>query len=114
MQETIEKDEVLTEFTLSKKKVVINLLKLIPKMRKTRKKAEEIIANIKEPKNRVTAPDMETIKSDLEKICSVPHRRIGTKEAHEIENFLEETLRDIGIENVQKEEFNLIDWSATN
>jgi len=113
MQETIEKDEVLTEFTLSKKKVVINLLKLIPKMKKTRKRAEEIITNIKEPEKRVIAPDMETIRSDLEKICNVPHRRIGTKNAHEIESFLEETLKNIGIQDVKKEEFDLINWSAT-
>ena len=62
----------------------------------------------------IGAPELETIKSDLERICSVPHRRIGTKEAHEIENFLEETLNNIGIQDVQKEEFDLIDWSATN
>jgi len=43
MNEHREISEEVTEFRLSKGKILLNLLKLIPKMKKIRKKAEEII-----------------------------------------------------------------------
>jgi len=42
MNETQESPEAVTEFRLSKKKFLLNLIKLIPKMKKIGKKAEEI------------------------------------------------------------------------
>ncbi|TFG19803.1 MAG: M28 family peptidase [Promethearchaeota archaeon] len=109
-----QKKEPLTEFKLSKENFISNLFKIIPEMERVRTKAEEILLDIQEPGTRVLAPDLEIILGDLEKICSLPHRRIGTEEAHEIENFIEKQCKELGLKNVKKEPFELINWVATN
>jgi len=114
MNEIQESSEAVTEFRLSKKKFLLNLLKLIPKMRKIRKKAEQILLEAEPPKLKVKAPNAEEIQSDLETICKVPHRRIGTNYAHEIENFLVSKCKELGLESVEKEPFEVINWSARN
>ena len=114
MDQTENNSEPPLEFTFDRKKMIANLMELIPKMKALREKAKEIIPTIKKPEVQVTAPDSNTIQSDLEKICSVPHRRIGTEEAHEIENFLEKTCKELGLENVLKETFEVINWVATD
>ena len=50
MNELREKSEESVEFRLSKRKFLLNLLRLIPKMKKIRRKAEEIIVNILQTK----------------------------------------------------------------
>ncbi len=102
-----------TEFSMSVKKFLINLLKLIPKMRKIRKKSEKILLEMEDPKMKISAPDSRIIQKDLEKICSVPHRRIGTDEAHKIENFIEKTFLELELENVKRDEVNITNWVAT-
>jgi len=114
MEKVRDEFEPSQEFHMSKRKIIINLLKLIPKMRRIRKKAEKLLLEIQKPLLKVQAPTLEIIQNDLEKICSVPHRRIGTKEAHEIENFLESKFIELGLENVKKEPVNVINWVAKN
>ncbi len=114
MKELEQDFEPSPEFHLSKKKFLINLIKLIPKMRKMRKRAEEFLSNLSDPKLHVEAPSLETIKTDLEVICKEPHRRIGTKQGNIIENFLERKLKELGLESVKKEPIDIINWVATN
>ena len=114
MNEIQESSEPVTEFRLSKKKFLLNLIKLIPKMKKIRKKAEQIILEAEPPKLNAEAPTSEKIQEDLEDICKVPHRRIGTKQAHEIEDFLVSKCKELGLESVKKEPFEVINWSAKN
>ena len=114
MNEIQESSETVTEFRLSKKKFMLNLIKLIPKMKKIRKKAEEILLETEPSKLKVEAPTSETIQKDLDDICKGPHRRIGTEEAHEIENFLVRKCKELGLESVRKEPVDVINWSATN
>ncbi len=102
------------EFQLSTKTFMSNLLKIIPKMDNVRKQAEEILPEIKVPSKKILAPDSKTIQNDLKIICSVPHRRIGTKEANEIEDFIENKFKEMGLENIKKEPINVINWVATN
>ncbi len=103
-----------TEFKLSKKKFLLNLIKLIPSMRKIRKKTEKLLPHIPFQKAAIHVPDSQVIQKDLEKICSVPHRRIGTKEAHEIEDFIEQVFKECGLEQVKKDALEVINWVATN
>ncbi|MFX0059381.1 MAG: hypothetical protein ACFE8J_13880, partial [Candidatus Heimdallarchaeota archaeon] len=114
MNEIQEQSETVTEFRLSKKKFLFNLIKLIPKMRSIRKRVERILIETKAPTLDVRAPSAEIIQRDLEDICRVPHRRIGTHEAHQIEDFLVSKLKELGLELVKKEPINLINWSASN
>ncbi|MFX0175204.1 MAG: M28 family peptidase [Candidatus Hodarchaeota archaeon] len=114
MNEIQEQSETVTEFRLSKKKFLFNLIKLIPKMRSIRKRVERILIETKAPTLDVRAPSAEIIQRDLEDICRVPHRRIGTHEAHQIEDFLVSKLEELGLESVKKEPINLINWSALN
>ncbi len=114
MEKSKNELEPSPEFHISKEKVMANIIKLIPEMRKVRRKAEKLLLEIQEPKLKVQAPTSEIIQNDLKKICSVPHRRIGTKEAHEIENFLESKFIELGVENVKKEPVNMINWVAKN
>ncbi len=114
MNEIQESSEVVTEFRLSKKKLILNLIKLIPKMKKIRKRAEEILLETEPLKLEVKAPTSENIQKDLENICKVPHRRIGTEEAHEIEDFLVSKCKELGLESVNKEPVEVINWKATN
>jgi len=114
MNEIQESSEVVTEFRLSKKKFLLNLIKLIPKMKRIRKKAEKILLETESPKLKVEAPTSEIIQKDLEDICKVPHRRIGTDEAHEIEDFLVSKCKELGLDSVRKESVEVINWSAKN
>jgi len=114
MDQTNSNLEPPSEFTLDRKKMMANLMDLIPKMKDLREKTEAIIPKIQKPDVQIHAPDSATIQNDLEKICSVPHRRIGTEEAHEIENFLEKTFKELGLNNVHRETFEVINWVATN
>ena len=114
MNESQGISEEVTEFRLSKRKFVLNLLKLIPKMKKIRKKAEEIIVNMEPSDLEMNIPTSEEIQKILEQICKPPHRRIGTEYAHEIEDFLFAKCKEFGLESVKKEHVDLINWSADN
>ena len=114
MDQSKNNSEPITEFTFDRKKMIANLMNLIPKMKELREKTEEILPTLQKPKLQVLAPDSETIENDLRRICSVPHRRIGTEEAHEIENYLEKTVKELGLENVKKETFEVINWVGTD
>ncbi|MFX1567595.1 MAG: M28 family peptidase [Promethearchaeota archaeon] len=114
MNESQEISEEVTEFRLSRRKFILNLLKLIPKMKKIRRKAEEIIANMKDSDLKMDIPASEEIQQILEQICKPPHRRIGTEYAHEIEDFLFTKCKEYGLDTVKKERLELIDWSANN
>ncbi len=114
MDQTETNSEPPSEFTFDRKKMIANLMELIPKMKELRDKVEEILPTIQKPEFQVVAPDSNTIQNDLEKICSVPHRRIGTEEAHEIENFLEKTCKELGLDNVKKETFEVINWVGSD
>ncbi len=110
----VENTEPIAEFGITKKKFVINFLKIIRKTKKTRKSAEEYLKNIEEVEPMIKSPDLSVINNDLEKICSVPHRRIGSDYSHEIEDLIVKTFKDIGLENVKKEPFDITSWTATN
>ncbi len=114
MNEIKESPEHVIEFRLSKKKFLFNLIKLIPKMKKIRKKAEQILLEAEPPKLKVEAPTSEKVQEDLESICKVPHRRIGTEHAHEIEDFLVSKCKELGLESVKKEPVEVMNWGATN
>jgi hypothetical protein len=104
----------LTEFRFSRKKFILNLLKLRRKMKKFRKKAENLLSEIKIPQKPTSPPDSKTIIEDLKKICSVPHRRVGTKEAHEIEEYLINQFKELGLKDIKRDPINLINWHANN
>ena len=114
MKATQESSEDVFEFRLSKKKFLLNLIKLIPKMKKIRKKAALILLEEEPAKLKVEAPNSKEILEDIESICKVPHRRIGTKQAHEIEDYLVNRCKELGLESVKKEPVEVIDWSAKN
>ena len=59
MNEIQESSEPITEFRLSKKKFILNLIKLIPKMKAIRKKAEKILFVTASQKLKVKAPTSE-------------------------------------------------------
>lgn len=102
------------EFSFDRKKIIANLIDLIPKMKDLREKAEAMLPTLQKPQLQVLAPDSNTIENDLKKICSVPHRRIGTKHAHEIENYLEKLCRDLGLDKAKKETFEVTNWVGTD
>jgi len=112
MNETQTEAERVVEFRLSKKKFIFNLLKLIPTMRRIRKRAEQILLETEPSELKVEVPNSGQIQKDLETICKVPHRRIGTEYAHEIEDFLVNKCKELGLESVQKEPVDVINWSA--
>ena len=114
MDQTEPSFESTEEFTFDRKKIIANLIDLIPKMKELREKAEGMLPSIQKPKLEVLAPDLNTIENDLKKICSVPHRRIGTEQAHEIENYLEKLCKELGLDNVKKETFEVINWVGTD
>ena len=109
-----ENSKQIVEFRLSKKKFLLNLIKLIPTMRRIRKRAENIIVETEAPKLKVKAPNSGDIQRDLEIVCKVPHRRIGTAYAHQIEDFLVSRCKELGLESVQKDPVEVINWSAKN
>ena len=59
--------EAVAEFGITKIKFVINLLKNIRKIKKTRKLAEDYLENVEDLKNFNDLPDFNTIQQDLEK-----------------------------------------------
>ncbi len=114
MNEIQTEAERVVEFRLSKRKFIFNLLKLMPTMRRIRKRAEQILLETEPQKLRAEVPNSVQIQKDLEAICKVPHRRIGTEYAHEIEDFLVNKCKELGLESVKKEPVDVINWSAKN
>jgi len=114
MNETQIEAERVVEFRLSKSKFIFNLLRLIPTMRRIRKRAEQILLESEPSELKVEVPNSGQIQKDLETVCKVPHRRIGTEYAHEIEDFLIDKCKELGLESVKKEPVDVIDWSAKN
>lgn len=114
MNEVPQNFEPSPEFHMSTRRFLFNLIKLIPKMRKIRKKAEKILPEIIEPKYTIQVASTEIIRTDLKNVCRFKHRRIGTKEGNEIENYLEDIFRELGLESVNKEPIDVINWVALN
>lgn len=109
-----QSSEDVIEFRLSKGKFLLNLLKLIPKMKEMRKRAEQILLETEPSELKVKAPNSEQIREYLNEVCRGPHRRIGTEQAHEIEDYLVNKCNELGLESVKKEPVEVINWSATN
>ena len=114
MDQTGTNSEPPVEFNFDRKKIIANLMDLIPKMKELRENVEVIVPTLQKPKLQVLAPDSNTIENDLKKVCSVPHRRIGTEHAHKIENYLEKACKELGLDNVKKETFEVTNWVGTD
>jgi len=96
-----------------KLQITIHNLKSVPKLISIRKKAKKVLPNLPDAEV-IELPDSETMFSWIEDLCSTPHRRPGTPEGHQAEDYLVKKLNELGLENVTKDPINITVWDATN
>jgi len=100
------------KFSFSQDEFLANLQKLVPLMNATRIEIDNFLALNQEVQEHISIPNMNDMKREFDKICSVPHRRVGTKEAHQIEDYIENMFNKFGLVKVTKEPMELTNWVA--
>ncbi len=106
--------EPTPEFNITIDNFLLHLQKILPYITKMKENALEKIKNIQDFPYSVSTPDSQEVNSLLQKICEPPHRRIGTPEAHLIEDFIAHKFHDAGLENITKEPLKITLWNASN
>ncbi len=109
-----EEFEPTPEFHITKGKFLLHLLKSLPGSIKLRRKARKMAKDVQDFPHPVPVPDSREIGILLEKTCEPPHRRIGTPEAHLIEDFIESKFKEAGLESVTKQPLDITLWTANN
>ncbi|MFX1451461.1 MAG: hypothetical protein ACFFCM_11500, partial [Promethearchaeota archaeon] len=106
--------EPTPEFNITIDNFLSHLQSILPNIRKMKEKAQEKVKSIQDFSFSVPVPDSKEVHSLLQKICEPPHRRIGTPEAHSIEDFITKKFQEAGIEKITKEPLQITLWSASN
>ena len=59
-------------------------------------------------------PTKENILSWIKTICDMGYRRPGSEADHKVENFLVQLLREFGVSDIKKDEFDIPLWEPEN
>ncbi|HUT55861.1 MAG TPA: M28 family peptidase [bacterium] len=93
-------------------KVIGAMVKRLPSVWKISREAKKVARDLPDYQGEVPAPGSELIYSWIEELCQTPHRRPGTAEDHEAEQFIAARFREFGLENVALDPVPLTVWTA--
>jgi hypothetical protein len=107
-------EEVIDErdFHTDVDEAVVGIIKSLPEIRKARKQAEKLAAELPDYSGDVEVPSSELIYSWMEDFCSTPHRRPGTLEGARAEEWVAEKFAEFGYNNVQMDPVPITVWEA--
>ena len=92
--------------------VVKQLLGRILSVPSVRRQAKKQMSGLSEYSTEVSAPGSEVIYEWVNEICATPHRRVGTPEGHQAEEWVVERFRELGLENVSRDPIPITVWTA--
>ena len=91
---------------------LLSLVKRIPAIWATRRRAHAIVASLPDFHASVPLPDADTLLGWIEDLCATEHRRPGSPEGRRGEDWLADRLRGFGVEQVTKDPIPIRVWSA--
>jgi len=97
---------------LSPAGVLKQLVKRILSVPSLRRKAKKQMSCLPEYSNDVSVPNSETIYAWVDEFCATPHRRAGTLEGHQAEEWVVERFKELGLENVSRDPVPITVWTA--
>jgi len=114
MDEVQDEFEPTPEFHITVRRFFFHLLRIWPGILWLRRKAWKKAKKLEVLSVSLQIPTSREIFEHLKKVCEPPHRRIGTPEAHKIEDYLVNTFKTAGLEQVTKQKVKITLWQATN
>ena len=107
-----ESDHLERKFKKSKAAILVDMFKRMPSIWFLKRKAKKLVASLPGYKKFVPLPDSNIIYSWIESLCSTPHRRPGTAENRQAENWIADRFREFGLENVKMDPVEMTVWEA--
>jgi hypothetical protein len=105
-------DDQVLEKDMSVGKVIGSMAKRLPSVWKISREAKKIAQDLPDYQGDVPAPPTDLIYSWIEELCRTPHRRPGTAEDHEAEQFIADKFNEFGLENVSLDPVPITVWTA--
>ena len=88
------------------------LLKRLPQIWSVKREAKKLAAKLSAYEGTVELPDSETIWAWIQELCRTPHRRPGTSEGHQAEEWVADRFREMGLEQVTLDPIPITVWTA--
>jgi hypothetical protein len=88
------------------------LLKRLPRIWSLKREAKQLAAHLPVYPGSIATPDSETIFSWIRELGRTPHRRPGTAEGHQAENWVADRFRELGLEQVTLDPIPMTVWTA--
>jgi hypothetical protein len=91
--------------------LAVYLIKMMPQYYRLRAAARRGVEDLPEPVS-AQAPDSATIFNWIEELCLTAHRRPGTLEGHQGEDYVAARFRELELEDVTKDPIDITVWNA--
>ena len=101
-----------TELNANIASTITRLLKSLPSVWSIKREAKKIAATLADPEIVAAPPDSETIFAWIKELCQTPHRRPGTPEGHQAEEWVAGRFREMGLEQVTMDPIPVTVWTA--
>jgi hypothetical protein len=88
------------------------IAKRLPEIWALRRRARRAQGSLRDYAHPLALPGKEVMVDWIGAMCRSPHRRPGTSEGHEAEEWLREELSRLGVEQVQKDPIRMLCWRA--
>ncbi|MHA1268961.1 MAG: hypothetical protein ACTSPY_04170 [Candidatus Helarchaeota archaeon] len=94
--------------------IFLNFFKKLPKYWFAKFYSNFLLKSLPKFPFQLDIPDSNTIFSWIEDLCRTPHRRPGTPEGHNAEDWVAKKLSELGLNDVRKDPIPIKVWSSTN
>ncbi len=101
-----------THFSAKITDIMARFLKSIPKIWVAKIRAKILLKKLPEYEESLKLPNSNEIFEWIERICETPHRRPGTPEGHEAEQWVAKKLKEFGLINVTMDPIPITVWNA--
>jgi hypothetical protein len=92
--------------------LILGIIKKIPKYWLSKVGVKKVIQHLPNYKDKLEIPESDEIFSWIKDICQTPHRRPGTPEGHKAEQWVADTFKELGLENITMDPIPIKVWNA--
>jgi hypothetical protein len=92
--------------------ILLRFIKNLPKIWRAKQGAKNLLKHMPKFGADLDLPSSDEIFSWIRTICQTPHRRPGTPEGHQAEEWVTKTLKELGLENVTIDYIPITVWNA--
>lgn len=94
--------------------IIKKFIKTLPCTWKAKRGAKKLLKTFPEFSQPLQLPDEHEIFAWIQGLCLTPHRRPGTPEGHQAEQWVFQKLMEVGLENVTMDPIPITVWQASN